>query len=165
MFTLKRLPREAIERALEKAKRYRMLNEPFEAESICQDVLAIDAENQEALIMLLLALTDKFKHELNPAFSQALEVLARLSDHYCKAYYEGIIYERRAKVHLSRQAPGSGFSAYEWFRKAMDAYEKAQMCAPQPDDAILRWNTCARIVMQHPDVVPAPEDAREQMLE
>ena len=165
MFTLKTLPREAIERALEKAKRYRLLNEPFEAESICQDVLAIDADNQEALIMLLLALTDKFKHELNPAFSEAQEVLKRLSDHYCKAYYEGIIYERRAKVHLARQVPGSGFSAYEWFRKAMDAYEKAQMCAPQPDDAILRWNTCARIIMQNPDVVPAPKDTREQMLE
>ena len=165
MYTLKTLPREAIGHALEKAKRYRMLNEPFEAESICQDILEVDAKHQEALIVLLLALTDKFKHELNPAFSQALQVLERFSDHYCKAYYEGIIYERRAKMHLTRQAPGSGFSAYEWFQKAMEAYEKAQMCAPQPEDAILRWNTCARIIMQNPEVVPAPENVREQMLE
>ena len=35
MFELKPLSREAIPRALEKAERYRLLNEPAEAESIC----------------------------------------------------------------------------------------------------------------------------------
>ena len=58
MFELKRLSEDAIPAALEKALRYRLLNEPAEAESICHDVLSIDPENQEALVLLLLALTD-----------------------------------------------------------------------------------------------------------
>jgi len=60
MFELKHLSPEAIPAALEKALRYRLLNEPAEAESICHDVLTIDPENQEALVMLLLAITDRF---------------------------------------------------------------------------------------------------------
>ena len=48
-----------IPAALEKATRYRLLNEPLEAESICRDVLAVDPENQEAVITLLLAVTDQ----------------------------------------------------------------------------------------------------------
>jgi len=28
---------------------------------------------------------------------------------------------------------------------------------PGNDDAILRWNTCARVIMQNPDVRPVPE--------
>ena len=59
MFELKRLSDEAIPAALEKALRYRLLNKPAEAESICRDVLQIDPENQEALVVLLLALTDR----------------------------------------------------------------------------------------------------------
>ena len=55
MFELKRLSEEAIPAALEKATRYRLLNEPAEAESICHDVLQIDPENQQALVVLLLA--------------------------------------------------------------------------------------------------------------
>ena len=51
-----------------------LLNEPAQAESICKDVLAVDPENQAAVVMLLLALTDQFRtgpaecvrHDLNP---------------------------------------------------------------------------------------------------
>ena len=50
MFELKRLSEDAIPAALEKALRYRLLNEPAEAESICHDVLHIDPENQQALV-------------------------------------------------------------------------------------------------------------------
>ena len=60
-FELKTLHAEALPRALEKAERYRLLNEPSEAESICLDVLAIDRDNQAALVTLLLALTDQFE--------------------------------------------------------------------------------------------------------
>ncbi len=59
MSELKALHKEAIPAALEKATRYRLLNEPAEAESICLDVLKADPENQEAIITLLLALTDR----------------------------------------------------------------------------------------------------------
>ena len=46
MFELKPLSREAFPAALEKAERYRLLNEPLEAESICRDILAVDPDNQ-----------------------------------------------------------------------------------------------------------------------
>jgi hypothetical protein len=166
MYNLKTLSKDAIPSALENAKHYRNLNEPFEAESICLDILEVDPDNQEAIITLLLALTDKFKYQLNPTFTQAQEVLERLNDKYCKAYFGGIIYERRAKIHLESAVPGSGHSAYEWFRKAMTAYEKAlTTCSPGNQDAILRWNTCARILMQNPDAIPAQGEDGEQMLE
>ena len=35
---------------------------------------------------------------------------------------------------------------------------------PGNDDAILRWNACARIIMSDSDVAPAEEEAGEQML-
>ena len=46
MFQLKSLSMEGITAALDKAERYRLLNEPREAESICLDVLEIDPENR-----------------------------------------------------------------------------------------------------------------------
>jgi hypothetical protein len=164
MFTLKTLAREAIPAALEKAERYRLLKESLEAQSICRDVLAVDPGNQKALITLLLALTDGFKDRLSPAFQQAEEILPHLGDQFCKAYYGGVICERRAKVHLSRQDPGSGKLAYEWLRKAMALYEKAlESCSPGNQEALLRWNTCARIIMQDPNLAPAEERSTEQV--
>lgn len=46
MFELKPLSEGAIPKALKKAERYRLLNEPRQAESICQDVLSIDPDNE-----------------------------------------------------------------------------------------------------------------------
>jgi hypothetical protein len=166
MYELKTLSKEAIPAALKMAGRYRLLGEALEAESICRDILEVDPDNQDALIMLFLALTDTFKYKLNPNFNQAQEVVERLSDRYCSAYYSGILCERRAKVHLEREGPGSGRLAYEWFRKAMDHYENALVyCSPGNQDALLRWNTCARTLMRHPELTPPPEDTGEQMLE
>jgi len=166
MYELKILSREAIPTALQQAERYRLLGEALEAESICRDILEVDPDHQDALIMLFLALTDTFKYQLNPNFSEAQEVLERLQDRYCSAYYSGILCERRAKVHLEREDPGSGRLAYEWFRKAMDHYENALVyCSPGNQDALLRWNTCVRILMRYPELTPQKEDTGEQMLE
>ena len=163
---LKSLSKEAIPAALDKARQYRLLNESVEAESICLDILEVEPDNQQALIIMLLALTDQFESELNPAFGNAQELLKRLCDGYCKSYYEGIIFERRAKTHLSRGGPGSDTLAYNWFRQAMDAYEKALECRPSGnDEAILRWNTCARILMNHPELKPSQDVPGEHMLE
>ena len=49
---------------LEKALRYRLLNEPLEAESICLDVLQAEPANQEALVTLVLARTDLFDERI-----------------------------------------------------------------------------------------------------
>src|SRR5256885_4317486 len=91
----KTISRDAIPLALEKAERYRLLNEPAEAESICRDVLAADPENQRALVMLLLALTDQFRGGPPECVGQAQEVVPRLCGEYERLYYTGIIWERR----------------------------------------------------------------------
>jgi hypothetical protein len=99
-------------------------------------------------------------------FPKAREAVKRLSDNYCRIYYRGIICERRAKVHFERGGPGSGHLAYDWFRQAMEAYEQAiDMRLAGNDDAILRWNACARVIMNHSDIVPGEQDAGESMLE
>ena len=85
MFELKPLSKDAIPSALEKAMRYRLLNEPGEAESICLDVLRIDPENQQVLVILLLALTDRFAKGYGVGVTQAREILARLRDPYERA--------------------------------------------------------------------------------
>ncbi len=166
MFELKPLSREAIPAALEKAHRYRLLNEPMEAESICRDVLEVEPDNQDAIVVLLLALTDQFEERSNPCLEQAREVLARIRDDYSRTYYSGIVCERRAKAQLKRGGAHAGHIAYDWFREAMEHFEEAAAIRPAGnDDAILRWNTCARILMANAQLVPAPEEAFRPWLE
>lgn len=158
MFDLKALSQASIPRALEKVERYRLLNEPWQAESICLDVLEIDPENQQALVMLLLSLTDQFDQGAADLFKQAQEVVPRLHSEYERGYYTGIIYECRAKAQLNQGAPGSGVIAYHWLREAMNAYEKAETLRPLGnDDALLRWNTCARMIMRNRHIATREE--------
>ncbi len=150
MFELKKLHEEAVPAALERAKHYRLLNEPGAAESICLDILEIDADNQEALILLVLAMSDRFAKGYTISDSQIKDYLSRIRDEYKQTYYTGIIYERRAKATLSKGMPGSGSTAYNLFRQAMDWFEKAEAIRPAGnDDVILRWNGCARIIMSN----------------
>jgi tetratricopeptide (TPR) repeat protein len=150
MFELKRLSLEAVPAALERALRYRLLNEPAEAESICHDVLEIDPENQEALVMLLLAITDRLGKGYSVGVTEAQDVLVRLRDEYERAYYTGIVCERRGKAQLRQGYPGAGHDAYEFMREAMTWFEKAEaLRPPKNDDALLHWNTCARIIMRN----------------
>jgi hypothetical protein len=167
MAPLKSVSPAAIPAALEKAKCYRFLNEPTEAESICRDVLDIEPENQAALITLLLALTDQFRRELEPQFTEARGVIPRVKSEYCRRYYEGIICERRAKAHLDRGGPGAGAQAYEWLQRAMGQYDSAlALRLAGNDDPILRWNACARLLKRHPELKPDREpQPGEQMLE
>jgi hypothetical protein len=161
-FQLKTLSPEAVARALAKAERYRLLNEPGEAESICLDALEIEPDNQEALTTLLLALTDQFADASGSAVADALNIVPRFRDEYDRAYYTGIIYERRAKAQLGHAAPGSGPPAYQWLRDAMLWYEKAEAIRPAGnDDAILRWNACARLIMRNRHLVPLGDERRE----
>lgn len=167
MVELKTLKPEAVSSALEMAKRYRLLSEPDEAESICLDILAIAPGHQDALITLLLAITDKFAESgLQPSFEQAKEIVAKLDSSYCKSYYTGIIYERRAKFHFKQGGPGSDSVAYDWFVKAMQAYGEALAgCDPDNQDAVLRWNSCARFINSHPDAKGDDGDQSEMLLD
>ena len=166
MFELKPISKEAIPDALDKAVRYRLLNEPVQAESICLDILGLDPENEKAAITLLLALTDQFPTRLMPAVREAREVLTRFKGEYLRAYYEGIIWERKARAQQDNGAPGSGNLAYEGLRQALECYEKAIELRPKGnDDALLRWNTCVRILKRHPELKPSPEDDFQPLLE
>src|SRR5437762_12334540 len=126
MAELKKLHKDAISAALEKAERYRLLNEPAEAESICLDILAVDPENQPAVITLLLALTDRFEKGYGVSDTQAKELLSRMKSEYDHAYYSGILAERRAKAKLRQNTPDCRFQAYDLFREAMAHFEKAE---------------------------------------
>jgi hypothetical protein len=162
MFDLKRLSSEAIGNALERAEQYRLLNEPAAAESICLDILAAQPGHQQAVRTLLLARTDQFGTDMTGAVERARETLGQLTSEYERAYYGGIICERRAKAQLDHRAPGARFIAYEWFRDAMTLYERAEALRPAGnDDALLRWNTCARMLNDSTQIVPRGEDNTE----
>jgi hypothetical protein len=161
MHELKRLSPAGIQHALEKAEHYRLLNEPAEAESICLDILDVEATHQPALVTLVLALSDQLEERLAAAFATAQSALERLEDPYARAYYRGILYERRAKVHWKRGGTGSDHSVHHWLTDAMGLFEQAmRLRAPGNDDSILRWNTCARILNAHPQFRPAPREER-----
>lgn len=165
MFDLKKIHPDAIPQALEKAHFYRLLNEPGAAESICLDVLEIDPENQQALITLLTALTDRFNKGYAVGATKARDVLPRIKDHYQRAYYAGLISERQAKARLNQGGPGSSHDAYEHLREAMTFFEQAEACRPEGnDDSILRWNACARIIMQN-HLAPRAAEGGEPYLE
>lgn len=163
MKDLKPISREAIPQALEKVERYRLLNEPAEAESICRDVLRADPGNPRALVMLLLTLTDQFGRGVG--VNEPREIVGRLEGDYERAYYEGIVCERQGKALLRGPAAGSEVGSYGWLREAMRAYERAEALRPAGnDDAILRWNACARILRDR-NLGPRSEDEIEQPIE
>jgi len=160
MSEFKKLHKDAIPAALEKAERYRLLNEPGEAESICLDILAVDPGNQQAVITLLLALTDRFEKGYAVGDTQTKELLGRMKSEYDRAYYSGIVAERRAKAKLRQNTPDCRFQAYDLLREAMDLFDKAgAIRPPNNDDALLRWNTCARIIAGN-NLVPRAEEER-----
>ena len=158
MFELKKIHREAIPKALERVERYRLLNQPLVAESICRDILEVDAENQQALIGLVLALTDQFEHEANKGINIVIDLIPRLTDEYTHDYYSGLAHERQGKARLVRDYPGDRFDAFELMTRAKEWYEKAEgLQASDNDDAILHWNSCARIIINNKLEARPPE--------
>ncbi len=165
MFELKEISNEAIPTALERAMRYRLLNDSATAESICEDILRADSDNEKALVLLILAMADQFNTDNPVSMTRIKEVLSRFDNDYKKKYYSGIVCERRAKSKLENVFPGSRFVAYELFHDAMDWYEKAEAIRPAGnDEAILHWNYCARTIMRR-NLGPKPEDDFVPMLE
>ena len=165
MFELKPISKPAVPAALRKAERYRLLNEPLEAESICRDVLEVEPDNQEALVTLVLALSDQLG-EKSDVHAEAKRRVAALADPYARSYYGGILCERQAKAALGRGGPGSGRVAYQWLREAMERFGEAiDLCPPGNDDAVLRWNTCVRLLGSARGIEPPLEEPVEQMLE
>jgi len=165
MRELKALSKDAIDAALAKAERYRLLNEPGEAESICLDILQIDPSNQAAHVTLLLSLTDQFGH-MPGAHDRARASLVHLQSEYDQEYYAGIIAERRAKAQFARGGAGSSVGVFEWITDAMRHFDRAEALRPAGnDDARLRWNACARFLDRHPQLRATDERSEIEMLE
>ena len=81
---------DAIELALVKARQYRSLLEPEIAESICLDILNIEQDNQQALVIYILALTDQLHHtEKQSQIRDIKATINRLSSKYERYYYSG----------------------------------------------------------------------------
>jgi hypothetical protein len=146
-WALKTISPDGIPQALEKAERYRLLNDPAQAESICRDVLAVDSDNQDALRMLILTLTDQFRAQSSGgAAREARAHINQLQDEYERAYYTGIVFERETRAYLERKNVVRS-AAYDGFRHAMEWYERAEALRPPGNvDALLRRNSCVRAI-------------------
>jgi hypothetical protein len=164
MFTLKPISRDSVDGALAKAERYRLLNEPNEAESICRDILEVDAANRQARISLILALTDQIQQD-SGAFSNAVSAISSLETAYDRSYYSGIAWERRAKAVHGAGTQGSVGYVYDWLVKALGLFEEAERLRPSNnDDAILRWNACVRFLDRHKELRPETQEIPEPIL-
>jgi tetratricopeptide (TPR) repeat protein len=149
MEQLKPLSKESIPKALIRAKHYRLLNEPWQASSICRDILVVEPENQQALLYLVLAITDQFGTSNSSFYTEAKKLCNQLLNEYERYYYRGIIEERSGKAALNRTNPRVIYIAYEYYRNAMHFFEKADKISPEDNqDAILRWNACIRGIQE-----------------
>ncbi len=166
MSYLKPITLAGVPAALQKANRYRLLNDSSAAESICLDILGVDPKNTEALVTLILAITDQFDHGHADQQRRARDTAEQLSDPYAKAYYSGLVCERWAKAVLRRAVPGAGELAYGWIEKAMALYAEAEKIRPVgDDDAILRWNSCVRLIQSDARLQPHEAQSYEPSFE
>ena len=142
---LKTISKDGIPEAISKVELYRSLNEPEEAESICHDILAADPENQLAVRLLGLTLTDQFEGRHPDRYAEAENIFHSLTNPYDRLYYRGLLLERRTKAQVK-----AGVSAHNLvgsLHEAMHCFEEAEKIRPpHNDDAMLRWNRCLRLL-------------------
>lgn len=142
---LKLISKSGVPEAISKAELYRYLNEAGEAESICRDILAVEPDNQMALRLLGLSISDQFDGSPKDRYSEAGAIFQRLTDRYEQLYYTGLLHERRAKAQL--RAGQSPYALRVLFDEALHYFEEAEKIRPpENDDAILRWNRCVRLL-------------------
>lgn len=162
MSKLKPLSKESIPKALIRAKHYRLLNEPWQAESICRDILEVEPGHQTALLYLILAITDQFGSDKRSSDAEAKGLCKDLASPYEQKYYRGIIEERLGKISLKRSTPRVKYIAFEHYYRAMEFFEEAEALSPEGnEDSVLRWNACARSIKQF-KLEPSPDDTGVQ---
>ncbi len=156
---LRKISKASVPSALDKAKHYRLLNDPANAESICRDILDVDPGNQNAIALLVLALTDQFDGG-SADIAEAKSHVAKVASEYERSYCSGLVCERAGKTILATHRPGAQHDAFEWFQQAMQHFDHAEQLATDDanDDPILRWNSCARLILKH-HLTPNPEEA------
>ncbi|MDQ3665816.1 MAG: hypothetical protein M3410_04290 [Acidobacteriota bacterium] len=146
---LKPISRAGLAEAISKAEVYRYLNEPGEAESICRDILVVEPDNQAALRLLGLAITDQFVGDMSDRYLEAERLFGGLSSEYERVYHLGIFQERKAKAQLRAGRPPH--IVYPIFEEAMGLFEAAERIRPpNNDESILRWNRCVRLLQGRP---------------
>ncbi len=138
--------KDSIGTVLDKARQYRSLREPDLAISICIDVFAVDPDNQDALVVYILALTDQCSHGgTKVQHKKIIETIVKLESEFHRHYYTGIFLERKARALLKN--PMSQSFAYEGLMEAIAKYEIAEKMAPKHcADPILRYNSCLRTI-------------------
>jgi len=142
---LKTISKDGIPEAISKVELYRYLNEPEEAESICHDILAADPDNQLAIRLLGLTLTDQFEGRHSDRYAEAEKIFQSLTDPYDLLYYRGLLLERRAKAQIKGGVRAQILVGS--LHEAMRCFEEAEKIRPpHNDDAMLRWNRCARLL-------------------
>lgn len=155
------IPKGNVQKAMERAEHYRLLNEPEQAESICRDIVSVDPENEKAWIHLLLSLSDQFPKDKEDARKEATEALVHIKSDFLNHYYQGIIHERWGRANMKF---GHGHQAVmSWISKAMQSYQKAIELAPADDpDPTLRWNTCVRLMEKLSKSAPPAQPAAKR---
>lgn len=151
MFKLKPLSPDALPHALDRAEQYRLLNQPWQAESICRDILRVDPHHQKALTIAILSITDQFGSIFGTTSPiEAFELIPRLENKYHQLYFKGLIHERQGKAAYQRNTPHVKYIAYKDLTDAMGLYEEAEKIRPENnDESILRWNACARMIREY----------------
>jgi|SRR6516225_2878970 hypothetical protein len=150
---LKTISTTGIAEALAKAQLYRSLREPEESESICQDILIADPENQAALRLLGLSITDQFTGEVSDRYAEVEDIFRRLVDPYAQHYYLGILSERRAKAQMHVARPS--YVVVALIEEALRRFAEAEKIRPAGnEEAILRWNRCVRLLQKLPQSEP-----------
>ncbi|MBZ5510998.1 MAG: hypothetical protein LAN70_07480 [Acidobacteriia bacterium] len=148
---LKMISKNGIAQAIAKGELYRYLAEPEETESICRDILAVEGDNQAALRMLGLAISDQLFGGRFDRWSEAESVFQALTDPYERFYYTGLLHERRAKAQLRAGQPLR--TLVPLIENAMLCFERAEKIRPPGnDEALLRWNRCVRLLRSLPGV-------------
>ncbi len=148
---LKPISKDGITQAINRIQLYRYLNEPEEAESICRDILSAEPDNQMAVRLLAMTITDQFTGDPSDRFAEAEGLLNALTDPYERLYFTGLLYERKAKTQLRAGRPLAALLPL--FEEAMRRFAEAEKIRPPAnDDAILRWNRCVRLLQSLPGV-------------
>ena len=99
------------------------------------------------------------------ACQNALAAASKLEGAYERAYYSGIVWERRAKAVNDENARGLHHTVYEWVVKALGCFDEAgELRPPDNDDALLRWNTCVRFLARNPNLAPRSDEAPEPII-
>ena len=88
-----KIDKDSIEDVLERAKQYRSLLQPDMAISICMDIFAVDKNNQDALVIYILALTDQLSQSESKVHQKKItDSIKRLDSKFLQHYYSGMFF-------------------------------------------------------------------------